>query len=249
MITISKEPLIDYEINQKVFETEQQDFEERAESVFKVQEKYQIFFDNYYKMDEPILDTWLLNYIENEWDIKIVNLYIDYHLKNNPNEISGYNLMKLKKLKDCLNRNNLGGIKNYVRNVVNNSIEECNTLEFEIIWGEIETKTYKLWKNTSIANTNIVKAIIKKTLENKYRFTLKTEIPNKTYKFDIRYDNQWTMVIYDQFWTYIWRSNIEYSEVINLEWNSYKKETSLTPWSIIINTWKEKIKLDLIFKN
>jgi len=57
------------------------------------------------------------------------------------------------------------------------------------------------------------------------------------------------MTIYEQFWTYIWRSNIEYSKKINLEWNSYKKETSLTPWTIVINTWKEKIKLDLIFKN
>lgn len=249
MTTISQEKLIDYEINQTKFEAEQQDFEERVEAISKVQEKYQMFFNNYYKMDEPILDTWLLNYIENEWDIKIVNLYINYHLKNNPNELSNHDLMKLKNLKTCLNKNNLGGIQNYVRNVVNNYIEECNTLGFDIIWGEIETKIYKLWKHTSISNTTIINANIKKILENKYRFILKTEIPNKTYKFDIKYDNQWTMAIYNQFWTYIWKSNIEYNKKINLEWNSYKKETSLNPWTIIINTWKEKIKLDLIFKN
>lgn len=235
------------------FYEKQREFVENSGEISEVQnDKILLSIINDYlkKNHREWVENSLVNFINAKWDKKNVIKYITYTINNNPNNLSNDDLMQLANLKTALVQNELNSIQD--------SIESEKNIDFEIVWWTISVKTTKIkwkwwlkfskWKTRDIPY-QIVNDKIIDLWNNKYRILLKRQNSSRTYKFDIKYNWWHSIIAYDQYWRYAWRTIIETKNKTIIKWNRYRKEIYNTPASITINLRNEKIKLNIMFND
>ena len=235
------------------FYEKQMEFVDNSNEINEVQTDsllLNIIKDYLKKSSNEEINPSLINFINAKWDKENVIKYITYTLNNNSENLSSDDLFQLANLKTALVKDELNSLQNWV--------EKNRNIDFEIVWWSITVKTMNInwkwwlkfskWKTKNISY-DIVNEKIIDLWNKKYRILLKRENSSITYKFDIKYNWGHSLTVYDQYWRYIWRQVIETKQKTIVRWNSYRKEIYQTPWSFTINTNKENIKLNIMFKD
>ena len=212
------------------FKEEQSEFSNRSKVISEVQEEYKLYIEHYLKKDQSKwVDAPLFDFIDANWDQQKVITYIDYELKDNPEDLPNDDLIQLKNLKTILEK------KDYKEKVP----VFPNNVNFWIIWWKYIEKN---WSETKIKMQNI-----KKLRKNVYKILLQKKWSKIVDKYEIHYDSTDYVSIYDQFWTRLWRELIKKDKTIFIEWNKYRKQQYQTEWMLTINTPKNNIELNLVF--
>lgn len=225
------------------FYEEQSSFIENANKINEVTNEYQSFINDYLKKNyKDWVDEWLVGFIEARGDKEKVIIYINYLLKNNPDNLTSDDLFQLANLKNTLVKKEISSIKK--------SVEKNRNIDFEIVWWTIQVKTLSIkfkWSKLRNKEYQIVDERIISLGDNNYKIQLKRERWNRVHEFIIKYKWWHSITIYDKYWKYISRQTIETKEKTVIKWNRYRKEIYKTPWSLTIDTKREQIKLNIMF--
>ena len=209
------------------FQTEQTEFQEQANIIEDIQNKYKIYIDYYLERDKKeSTKISLFDLIDANWDQKKVINYLEFKKRNE--NISKDDLSQINSLKSILEKQDYNEKIHMFPNNVNFWIVDWY---YEINW-----KKYQL-----------IKKEIKKLRKNRYKLILQKEWSKLTEKFQIHYDWSDFVSIYNQFWMYIWRENLNKWNTIFIEWNKYRKEQYQTSWKLEINSLWKTIHLNLVF--
>ena len=218
------------QINSKEFKSEQTDFETRNEIIKEVQDEYKLYIDHYLKKDQSKwVDASLFDLINANNDQDKVITFINYEIKDNPENLSKDNLTQLKNLKTVLQTQDY---KEKIKVFPNN-------VNFWIMSGIYKEKN---WEEYEITYNKVIKL-----RKNKYKLILQTKWSNTFHKYKINFDWSDYVSIYNQFWIRLWREKIKKEDTVYIEGNKYKKWQYQTKATLEIHSKEENIKLDLLF--
>lgn len=216
--------------NNTDFQQEQSEFSIRSKIISEVQDEYKLYIEHYLKKDQSEwVDAPLFDFIDANWDQQKVITYIDYELKDNPEDLSNDDLTQLENLKTILEK------KDYKEKIH----VFPNNVNFWIIWWKYIEKN---WNENQIKMQSV-----KKLRKNVYKILLQKQWSKTVDKYEIHFDWSDYVTVFNQFWTRLWRQLIKKDKTIFIEWNKYRKQQYQTEWELTINTPKDSIELDLVF--
>lgn len=241
-------------MNPKGFYERQIDHLENARAINEVRSEYDAFLKEYLKKDFKNNESEneelekILTFIEAKNDWAKVIMYINYLIDGNTENLSTDDLAQLAKLKNTLVRKEINNINNdYQR----------NNIDFEIVWWTIEIKKvsiehkwwlkFEKWKTENRLYDIVDERVIPRW-NNIYTIQLKRQWSSRTYQFNIKYNWDNSITIYDQYDRYIWRQIIEAKEKTIVRQGRWYTEIYKTPWFVTIDTKDMKIRLNIMFK-